>query len=738
MTDRIEVQIAADATGLVREADRAGGALQDFGRIVDRVGGIAGSVKTDFALLGTAFIGVQGAVQAAAAAFNTVTQAFKDMNAEVIDAESVASRLAATFDDAEASAGRLAAQANKLAGGTVFFDDDAIKNAAAVLRSFELTESEIRKLLPAAINLATVFGTDLNSASERLANGLTGSTRGLREFGIVVKEGSDRSAILAEILARGERAAAGAALAQEGLRGKTAALKTAQGEFNQALGELLSGPNQAFLQFLTDATKKATELTAGMSGAAAEAARVTKVFDPKSGAIREAPAAQTLPSSLPAGLQKQLQEAGILKVDPIEKARREAEQKARADKAREEEEKRKAAADKRKSGGAAGRQSAAGGQGFGPGLELGAGVNVMKAIGAAQLAAETKAIQNNEKYKEEQSKKRMEELLKASAEAAKLLEEGTKNAADGIVSAGRLLVDVLQGNATLGSVIRSLSGLASTAGGLFGGPLGAALAGIGVEVTAAIVDGFKPQQTAADKLRIAGEKLTEAGTVMTEAERQRRIEQAKSAARTAGLTDTDIARALEAARSPVGVPSTKATAATRRTQGLVPLGDLGTVQLELPNRTPEQNQIDFLLNKPLVSPALGDLKAEPLPSFVTGIPGQGALSPGAEAIPAGQLAFQDTGPAFNELVRILRELVNAQLDDAGRGLTERAPLYVYDVAPSKDEFSRAPRGLFFRPVGVDRGVSGGQSLSGVTSGTTNRSSGTGSRSYGSGSVRRLG
>jgi hypothetical protein len=114
---------------------------------------------------------------------------------------------------------------------------------------------------------------------------------------------------------------------------------------------------------------------------------------------------------------------------------------------------------------------------------------------------------------------------------------------------------------------------------------------------------------------------------------------------------------------------------------------------------------------------VGGFRPEPLPGFVTGAPEQGILSPGTA--PSGQIGA-DTSGAFADLVRILRELFAVQLDEAGAGMTERQPLYVFDVAAGRDEFTRAPRGLFFRPVGSGRGVDGGQALSGVSSNTTNR------------------
>ena len=68
----------------------------------------------------------------------------------------------------------------------------------------------------------------------------------------------------------------------------------------------------------------------------------------------------------------------------------------------------------------------------------------------------------------------------------------------------------------------------------------------------------------------------------------------------------------------------------------------------------------------------------------------------------GNLAALPSGSRY----RIFTTAADAQqLGDSARN-----PVYVFDVSPSKDEFTRAPRGLFFRPVGIGRGVNAGQAL----------------------------
>jgi len=688
VADRVEVLITGDASGLVRATDQASSAMQDFGRATSGLSRVADAFRSDFGRLTAAFGAAQLGVTAVMGAFESAGRAIQAMNAEVIDAERVASKLIAVFDGAEGAAGRLTAQAEALAGSTVFFDDDAIKSAAAAMRGFELTEQEISKLLPVAVNLATVFGTDLENAATKLALGLNGSTRGLREFEIVAKEGADRASIMAQILERGEKAAKGAADAQGGLRGATEGLKKAQGEFNQALGTLLAGPQSAFIQFLTDATNAATGLANKMGGVTESLIKTARVIDPLTGKIVEATGVGGKDLFGPGSLTAQFMKGKEPTKAPEEKKPAGPADRPRGRGADDATRKQEELIRKQDEAAAFERRL----------------LEDKIAANEAQIVKDNKAAQDIIDNFDEANKKRNEETVKAFETAQSLIEQANKDFASGITAAGRLLVDIVRGDASLGGLIRAFGGVAGAAGGALGGPIGAALAGVGVEVVAAIVDGFKPQQTAADKLREAGDRLTQAGQAMTEAERERRIEKAKDIARAAGLTESDIARAMDAARNPNSQPG------NRRTQGLPGVGETLTL-----------GPIDAAaVQKNYLENVLGPSK---LPGTIAGRPGEGGLlSPGGEAPgPAPQeLAKAQSEAAFSELVRIMREIYSIQLDESGKGMTERQPLYVFDVAAGKDEFTRAPRGMFFRPVGSGRGVDAGQSVSGVSANTSNR------------------
>lgn len=734
MADRVEVLITGDASRLSRAAEDAKNSLASLGRSAQETGraiassftqanlerGI-GSLKTGLGVLSGGLTKIAAPLFAADIAFKaldstlgSVVASWDKYTSKVAAAETATLRLTALYDGNAEAIGRVRDLTKELASQSSFFGAGAITNAAIVLKNFDATEQQIKTLLPAAVKLSTLFGTDLEETTRKFAIGLTGATRGLREFGIVVPAGANQADVFRLILEKAAKAEGVMNEANDTLAASQRNLAKAQGGYNKAIGEFLAGPAKAYNDFLASLYVSVTKLikavgdfgkaweksmTGGQEGIRLEPLGTRRSYGPPAPGTaagmalaaqggRKVTPADVAPD-LPKKIKKSLEEGGIKwakMVEELLKPKPEAKPSDRAatsaNRAQEEliRKQDEAAAFERRL------------------------LEDKIAANEAQIVKDNKAAQDIIDNFDEANKKRNEETVKAFETAQSLIEQANKDFASGITAAGRLLVDIVRGDASLGGLIRAFGGVAGAAGGALGGPIGAALAGVGVEVVAAIVDGFKPQQTAADKLREAGDRLTQAGQAMTEAERERRIEKAKDIARAAGLTESDIARAMDAARNPNSQPG------NRRTQGLPGVGEtltLGPVDAAAVQKNYMEN-------------VLGPSK---LPGTIAGRPGEGGLlSPGGEAPgPAPQeLAKAQSEAAFSELVRIMREIYSIQLDESGKGMTERQPLYVFDVAAGKDEFTRAPRGMFFRPVGSGRGVDAGQSVSGVSANTSNR------------------
>ena len=713
MADRVEVLITGDASGLVRATDQASSAMSSFGASASKTSGIAAALKSDFGTMAAAFGTASIAVSGVIGAFEGAARALQAMNAEVIDAERVSAKLTATFAGAEGAAARLTKQAEQLAGSTVFFDDDAIKSAAAALKAFDLTEKQIGQLLPAAVNLATVFGTDLDTAASKLALGLKGSTRGLREFGIVVKDGSDQSTILAEILKRGEMAAKGAAEAQTGLRGATEGLKKAQGEFNQALGTLLSGPQTAFLNFLSAATNGATQLANSMSGVAAQTSYAWKTFNLKTGKVEGgeaitggAPGSPGMIPGLPVsqaakdilGLNKppkppkppgekkpeQTERPRTRREDPKEAARRAEEERVRiARKALEDQ------------------------------------INAAIERGREELKMATEI----EDERDKRQMQRNEALSKLFDEEVTAAQKANDALLSGLADAGTFLAGLISGKADFGGLAKSLAGMIGAA---FGGPIGSALAGAGVDIASAIFDRLNPpavaQKTAADRMKEAADRIFAGSVNINEAGVKAREDALKAAALAAGLNASDIANAVAVAAG--GAAN-------------IAGGNIGAFK-ELATSVPNGSGFAGMFAAGLGQATVGDLVNAGV--FNPTAIGQ-ALGGGSAPVPGAsqQEMIQkqaDMTAAFNVLVDALKrsqgigESPSAQ-EAQQLGDSARNPVYVFDVSPSKDEFTRAPRGLFFRPVGTGRAVETG---SAVSAGAVRGSAGT----YGASPRRNLG
>ena len=618
-----------------------------------------------------------------------------------------------TFAGAEGAAARLTKQAEELAGSTVFFDDDAIKSAAAALRAFDLTEKQIGQLLPAAVNLATVFGTDLDTAASKLALGLKGSTRGLREFGIVVKEGSDQGAILAEILKRGEMAAKGAAEAQTGLRGATEGLKKAQGEFNQALGNLLAGPQTAFLNFLSAATNGATQLANSMAGVRDETIKTARVFNLKTGKVEGGEAitggAPGSPGTIPGVPLSAFGRALIGR--------------------RQEQPSAPVAAPAGPSRASSPRRGARAPEVMGIDWEAVQRFNqdwVEKQTRQEKRAAEDLAktqrqnledlIQANENFYQDRLRQEQdigEAQLRHVEEAKKKSEE----MADNIRSAGNTLVGILTGKTSPMDLVKQIS---STIGLAVGGPAGSAIVDMAFQVGQAIASAVTTKNeegqnafmaNLADFISYASEDdkrrrqiEIEAAKMQREAAKQQIEAAIISTQRSKMQTEQSLGQREAAVRGPFAL-------AAFNLQREVPLSSLTnpyTGQID-------QAQVTAIENASQMIRGLTQDQAQAITSLGERIVKGTATDADQKAFldKFGVVAGSTAGRAISLTLADLAPGAGAQptaADAQQLGDSARNPVYVFDVSPSKDEFTRAPRGLFFRPVGIGRGVNAGQAL----------------------------
>jgi hypothetical protein len=209
------------------------------------------------------------AIGAATVAIIAMKSNFKD----VIEDERSLIALQANFTKSNGelsdSYAAISKQIDNLASAQPFVDDGQLRASAALLKSLGATEEQISGLLPAATALSIIYGKDLGETTQQLANGIVGSTKGLREFGIVLDGNAtdterynaimEKARLANEQLAMFNRDTAsamdGASLSQQGL---TMALV----KFGEQWGYSMAGPVKIINVILQKITELGTLLLA--------------------------------------------------------------------------------------------------------------------------------------------------------------------------------------------------------------------------------------------------------------------------------------------------------------------------------------------------------------------------------------------------------------------------------------------------------------------------------------------
>lgn len=770
MADRVEVLITGDASRLSRAAEDAKNSLASIGRSAQETGraiassftqanlerGI-GSLKTGLGVLSGGLTKIAAPLFAADIAFKaldstlgSVVASWDKYTSKVAAAETATLRLTALYDGNAEAIGRVRDLTKELASQSSFFGAGAITNAAIVLKNFDATEQQIKTLLPAAVKLSTLFGTDLEETTRKFAIGLTGATRGLREFGIVVPAGANQADVFRLILEKAAKAEGVMNEANDTLAASQRNLTKAQGAYNKAIGEFLAGPAKAYNDFLASLYVSVTKLikavgdfgkaweksmTGGQEGIRLEPLGTRRSYGPPAPgtAAGMALAAQGGRRVTPADVAPALAEAG-----------KKAGKEAGIQWAKGVQESGVIS----KSAGRAAAPSLY--SGIGPGMELGAGVNVFKALGAAQLAAEVEIINRRDKAAQDAADAELAAVIEADKKAIDTANELRKIRLEAADQEAQVLEDAAKTFAS------SMMSAADKAAGILGKALsGQSLqaqdfVGLGTMVATAIFPAFGPLIAILGSFvgALAG-GAGGAAKVTTLSEDKARVEQLRqeqAQARNVYETELSFAVAQNARKEQIARLEEQILAKERETADM-------NAETARRNRAAAQEQsrsgIESMINQfrsmsekiarsflDLAAPftvtskdvearmqAFGELrKMSPEQLQALGGNAREAIKTGDTAALRNQFSYLNED-AFNALLAVLANIPGgAGEPPAELGDTPRNPVYVFDVTPSKDEFTRAPRGMFFRPVGSGRGVDAGQSVSGVSANTSNRAS----------------
>jgi hypothetical protein len=181
----ISVELAADASSLLKAFDRAGKAANRFQKDVSKVGrgaaagsGVFGGLGRQIAFASGAFLGAAGFTAAVRSAFDEMTQA-----------QEVSAQTAQTLKTTGSVAGVTAKQIDDLAQSLLQLsgvDDEAIKGAENLLLTFTRVRNEAGKnndifnqATKAALDLSVRFKTTLPQAAVLVGKALNDPIRGL-------------------------------------------------------------------------------------------------------------------------------------------------------------------------------------------------------------------------------------------------------------------------------------------------------------------------------------------------------------------------------------------------------------------------------------------------------------------------------------------------------------------------------------------------------------------------------
>lgn len=265
---KLEVQITGDARDFIKASKEAQTAVQDLGKSAEHT---ADSLKTSTASGVAAVRSEAGkltpAIKQSASAFTEVRAAAltyftslatspmalfaagvigvtKAMG-ELTEAERSAAGLMAAFSTEPTNKGleRTRDLIDDLASRSSFFDDDAISSGAVVLKNLGATQSQLEALLPVATNFAAIYGISIPQAAEKLAYGITGSTRSLRDFGILLRDNSTAAERYKAILERNAKAG-------DQLSTMSTGVTAAMGRMNKAIGDAWQDFGDNFQDFI--------------------------------------------------------------------------------------------------------------------------------------------------------------------------------------------------------------------------------------------------------------------------------------------------------------------------------------------------------------------------------------------------------------------------------------------------------------------------------------------------------
>lgn len=258
---REQLEKVGDATGKAsRSWDKLTDTVEKFNvgqfGVLDRTGAVIN------ALAGAG--GMAAAAIVAGVAVSKLVDSVKVGIGEIEEMEIATAKLNAVFQGNAGAINRVMAAVDKLNQSQPFFEDDQLANAAAGLKLFGLTEKQIHQLLPVITDLSAVMGADLDSAVQRVGMGLTGQTRSLRQWGIVIKEGADKQTVFNAVMDKASMFQTAASERANTLAGKYAQLGKDVKDASVAIAERLNPALETTVSLASSAAIAASDMVTAL------------------------------------------------------------------------------------------------------------------------------------------------------------------------------------------------------------------------------------------------------------------------------------------------------------------------------------------------------------------------------------------------------------------------------------------------------------------------------------------
>lgn len=198
-----------------------------------------------------------------------------------------------SFREAEKAASQLSFAVKNIAGGGIdlfkklqkqaeqfqkisIFSDEQITNAQTALIQFGLTGTQVEKLIPQILDLASAQGIDLATATDKVIQGISGQTRGLKDAGIAFEDTGSKTenlALLTDKLTKFQGASAAA------LNTSAGAAKNLENRFDDLLEKVGQLIDQGINELKEEVVSLADFFTLGLDDAAgAKAERILIQF----------------------------------------------------------------------------------------------------------------------------------------------------------------------------------------------------------------------------------------------------------------------------------------------------------------------------------------------------------------------------------------------------------------------------------------------------------------------------